>query len=258
MSQTEILIGSGAMPLGLIPRVVGTVSSADCLSWIAQLSAENDLPCDIIEVRLDEIGAENTVWRRACQTIEAVSIPIIVTVRMKKEGGKWTGTEKQRLKILTSALQEVSAVDIELKSDIVSEVAGAASAARKPVVISYHDFDKTPSLSKLKEVAAKAAAYDSAVVKVSTLVNSSADIDTLRALLDEGCGSPLCVIGMGANGTWTRTAFPQMGSCLTYGYLDTPSAPGQLPCSSLTEHLRVNAPAYNQDVIGRKQILEFV
>ena len=48
----------------------------------------------------------------------------------------------------------------------------------------------------------------------------------------------LCVIGMGPDWAHTRVLFPQLGSCLTYGYLDKPTAPGQFSAAELTEKLQ--------------------
>ena len=61
---------------------------------------------------------------------------------------------------------------------------------------------------------------------------------SLKQLLAKDWGLPLCVIGMGTLGTPTRTDFPRLGSCLTYGYLDTPVAPGQLSARARLDHLR--------------------
>jgi 3-dehydroquinate dehydratase len=37
----------------------------------------------------------------------------------------------------------------------------------------------------------------------------------------------------------TRIAFPKLGSCLAYGYLDKPTAPGQVSAAELVRQLRV-------------------
>jgi 3-dehydroquinate dehydratase len=55
---------------------------------------------------------------------------------------------------------------------------------------------------------------------------------------------------MGALGKQTRTAFPKLGSCLTYGYLDKPAAPGQLAAAALVRRLKKLLPGYN---VARRQ-----
>jgi 3-dehydroquinate dehydratase-1 len=69
-------------------------------------------------------------------------------------------------------------------------------------------------------------------------LNSAADEDTLRSLLGRKWKRPLCIIGMGTAWTHTRASFPLLGSCLTYGYLDKPAAPGQIAVADLTRRLR--------------------
>nr|URC24566.1 major capsid protein [Myoviridae environmental samples] len=146
-----------------------------------------------------------------------------------------------------------------------------------------HDFKKTPSLAELTRIKEKAESIGD-VVKISTMVNSEDDIATLQQLLEqnvsnqsdpsiepkscncspspggEGWGEgelpptptvlaktlakPLCVIGMGALAQKTRVAFSTQGSCLTYGFLDASTAPGQMSAAELTTRLREALPAY--------------
>jgi len=54
---------------------------------------------------------------------------------------------------------------------------------------------------------------------------------------------PLCVIGMGNAWKQTRVSFPKLGSCLTYGYLDQPTAPGQVSAAELVRQLREHLKA---------------
>lgn len=239
--------------IGEIPHVVGTISSIDSLIDFA--ASQNDI-CDIVEVRLDEISKESN-WLAPCKAIESLGMPVILTIRLQSEGGKWTSPDESRISLFEEALNGLSAVDVEFKSPLMPQVSKLAKSLQKIVVISFHDFEKTPSLDDLKKIASKAASYGS-IVKISTMVNSNEDVATLQRLLEFDLEVPLCVIGMGSLATKTRVAFPSLGSCLTYGYLDIPSAPGQLPARTLVEQLRSLLPAYNQQFIIRKQILEYV
>jgi len=69
------------------------------------------------------------------------------------------------------------------------------------------------------------------------MVKTEEDLAILRALLAEKRPTPLCVLGMGPLGPQTRIDFPRLGSCLTYGYLDTPVAPGQVSARELMRQL---------------------
>jgi 3-dehydroquinate dehydratase-1 len=223
----------GKLTIGDIPRVIGTISSFESLQRFA---GSSDRPCDIAEIRLDEIGVE-TKWVPESQRIEASGTPVILTLRSVTEGGKSTLSKDQRLAVLRDTLDSVSAVDVELRSGLASSLAPLTDKKNKGLLVSFHDFERTPDYAYLAQIIRDAAKVAS-VAKVSTMARNTADTETLRRLLGEDWGVPLCVIGMGSFGTFTRKDFPALGSCLTYGYLDEPVAPGQLSARALVDHLR--------------------
>jgi 3-dehydroquinate dehydratase I len=249
--QADLKTPFGVLAIGHIPRVVGTLST-----FLDGFPPTSDkVPSDIIEVRLDEMP-EKSDWLNYCMSIEASELPVLLTIRLSSEGGNWKGTDESRLQMFRSALENLSSVDIELKSNIALQVSRIAKNLGKTCVVSFHDFKETPPLGDLETVVTLAQTMAS-VVKISTMVKTEKDIQTLQSLLGKTWKVPICVIGMGALGTRTRIVFPTMGSCMTYGYLDTPSAPGQLPSGSLVSQLRSLLPNYNQDYIIRKQVLEY-
>lgn len=245
----------GKLTLGSLPRVVGTLATHHSLDSVASMSESS---CDVVEVRLDEIGPKTNGWLKKCLAIEAMGFPVLLTLRLASEGGKWKGGDRERAAILSSALDCLSCIDVEATSELRTELSAQAQDLKKSIVVSYHNFEQTPSFEQLKEILGEILEIPCAIPKISTMVNRVEDITTLRKLLDLEIQCPICIIGMGSEGTSTRVLFPSLGSCLTYGYLDSPSAPGQLPASRLIEHLRQLFPKYNEDVIIRKKILEFV
>ena len=212
----------GNFMLGAAPRVVGTVSQAGTL---AQLPTKD---CDIVELRLDLIGAD---------ALRPLDQPVIATIRLANEGGQWTRSDADRLPLFDAALQQCTAVDVEFRSSILEKVSALAGRHQKALIISYHDFDKTPPLSELRQVMSKAANYGT-VVKIATLAQTEDDVAILRALFQENCSAALCVLGMGRLGAATRLKFPKLGSCFSYGYLDQPVAPGQPSARELMQQLR--------------------
>lgn len=220
MSQTH--------PIGNQPRVVAVLTSLESLARFVALKSK---PCHLAEIRLDHIGPESD-WLPLCRKIQAAGTPVILTLRAAFEGGKWSGREEDRLRILTKALPEAAAVDVELKSGLAPKLSGHGAQ----VIVSYHDFSGTPKGEALREMARQAFAQGD-VAKVSTMINSPGDVEVLEGLLAEQWPGPLCVIGMGELGVKTRTEFPRRGSCLTYGYFEDSAAPGQLPAAALMELL---------------------
>jgi 3-dehydroquinate dehydratase-1 len=210
-------------------KVVAVLTSLDSLDRFANIILR---PSHLAEIRLDHIGAESR-WLPPCQRIQESGTPVILTLRAAYEGGKWSGSEEERLKILESALPEVAAVDVELKSGLAQKLRGRGAQ----VIASYHSFSGTPTLDELRHMTTEAFAVGD-IAKVSTMVKSMEDIRILEQLLAQKHPSPICVIGMGELGVKTRTDFPRRGSCLTYGYFEDSAAPGQLPAATLMELLR--------------------
>jgi 3-dehydroquinate dehydratase-1 len=209
------------------PFVVGVLSSLD---------GNFPLAGDVIEVRLDRTGHPPD-WLERCKEIEARGKPVLLTVRLRSEGGAWPEDDAARLEIYKKGLAALSAVDVELSSAICADVTRQAEKLGKVCLVSHHDFEKTPSLAELESIVEKAQ-QNGAVAKVATMIRSEADAEILRALLGRKRNRPLCVIGMGDAWKQTRISFPKLGSCLTYGYLDKPTAPGQVSALELIRLLR--------------------
>ena len=214
--------------IGKQPQVVAVLTSLESLARLAALKVK---PCHLAEIRLDHIGAKSD-WLPLCRTLESSGTPVVLTLRAAYEGGKWTGSDDQRLEILQTVLPDVSAIDVELKSGLGPKLRGRGPQ----IIVSYHNFSDTPELGMLQKKAAEALEQGD-VAKISTMVNSAEDVRVLEQLLSLNHLLPLCVIGMGELGVRTRTDFPRRGSCLTYGYFEASAAPGQLAAATLMERL---------------------
>ena len=225
------------LKLGTVPRVVGTIITADYLrNWSAQ---PGPLPCDWVELRVDGFS-DFAGWLEIGRQIEAAGTPVIATIRAAREGGKWTGDETKRRQLLESALLGLSGIDVELNCELAAPLAAMARSCGKLCILSFHDFHGTGSREELEAILAQMQELGS-VAKIAAMANSPADVETLRKLLHEAWKVPVCILGMGLHGRETRWRFPQEGSCLTYGYLDVPGAPGQYSAQELTEKLRQSA-----------------
>ncbi len=237
----------GEVVIGLNPRAVGVLSSLPEKPFAAR-----DIPSDLIEMRLDQLDAFDG-WLASCRSIEEVGVPVLLTIRSQSEGGKWSGTESERLKLYEEGLAHLTMVDVEFKSRIAREVAATSKRLCRACILSYHNFERTPELAAVKEIITEAQDLAS-IVKVSAMARTAADIETLQSLLKEKWKVPLCVIAMGPLGTPTRVSFAAMGACLTYGYLDRPSAPGQLSAAELVRQLQTLVPAYAEEMKQRKRL----
>jgi len=227
----------GNLILGRGPKVVGTVSQAGTLE---KLATGGEHPCDIVELRLDLFDTADDRWLAHAQAIEVQGLPVVVTLRLAAEGGQWTRPDRERLPVIESALTHLTAVDIEFRSPLLERVSAFAASHQKALIISYHDFERTPPVAELRQVIRTAANYGT-VVKIATLTQTEADLAVLRELFTEQCSASVCLLGMGALGPASRELLPRLGSCLTYGYLDAPVAPGQVAAAELLRVLNKGA-----------------
>ncbi len=181
---------------------------------------------DMIELRLDLV--EDPI-----QTIKAVrrasTKPIIATNRLQAEGGKFMGSERERIELLIEAAPYSDFVDIELLAELRDEF---MARVNKPVIVSYHDFQGMPEPDEMDLILEKMKNTGAAIAKIAVTPGSLKDnLRILGFLLD--ADMPICVIAMGALGRHLRAVAPLYGSALTYGYVTESTAPGQMSLAEL-------------------------
>jgi 3-dehydroquinate dehydratase I len=226
-----------ALQLGRVPRVVGTIITADYLTrWS---TAPTPLPCDLVELRLDGYP-EFTEWIRIGKQIEHQGIPVFVTVRLAQEGGQWAREDSERWRLLEPAIRNLSGADVEIRSNLAAAVSELCGQLGKLSIFSFHDFTKTPPREDLESLLSSADRFQG-IGKIAASANSQEDVEVLRSLLRKPRNLPTCIIGMGPHGRETRLTFPLEGSCFTYGYLDVAGAPGQYSAQELSDHFRTVA-----------------
>jgi 3-dehydroquinate dehydratase type I len=143
-----------------------------------------------------------------------------------------------RLALLKSCLElGASYVDVELESggDFVKEVVSGVNASDAGLIISYHNFERTPDREELEGVMMGCYEKGGHVAKIATRVDSRADIRNLLSLYD--LPGRKVILGMGPMGRITRLISPYLGAEFTFASLDAASAtaPGQLTLKELKE-----------------------
>ena len=86
---------------GICPMIVGCVATADLLRRYARRPPAS---CDMLEVRLDLMGANNGSWKERCAAIRDKGMPVLLTVRSAQEGGEWRGREAERLALYLAGM----------------------------------------------------------------------------------------------------------------------------------------------------------
>lgn len=124
----------------------------------------------------------------------------------------------------------------------------------KPVICSYHDFNKVPKelfeiYERMKFSKAKVD-----VIKIAALVGDITDAIPLWKLIEKATfeNQQIIPIAMGETGKWTRILGLAHGAFMTYAALDSgkETAPGQISAQDLIEVYRVKELDKNTDVYG--------
>jgi 3-dehydroquinate dehydratase-1 len=182
------------------------------------------LGADIIETRLDLTDED------PLHLVESIYMSmecrIIATLRPEYEGGKYKGSDEERLQVFKKLIPIVDFIDIELRASNVDDILDAMEGADAVPIVSYHDFIKTPSNEEMLDIIDRAS-KKGGIAKLAVMPQSFNDVLRLFevTLISR---RPVCTIAMGEFGKHSRIISPVYGSCLTYGYVRKPVAPGQL------------------------------
>jgi len=176
---------------------------------------------DLIEIRIDSLldPDEDNVQ----DLLQKINHPLVVTNRMKEEGGYFEGSERERTKILLKAAEFADYVDIELQTS--DKYRSKIIKAAKSTIISYHNFEETPSLEELLNIVRRSKNRGD-LAKFAVMPRDMQD--TLKVLAVVSQTDNTIGISMGKLGSYTRVIAPLFGSPITYVSLGTQSVLGQL------------------------------
>lgn len=233
----------GNLELGRVPRIVVSFDDEN----VSRVDEAKRSGLDIAELRIDLLSSQAPAHVDAL--IRRLSVlPTIATIRARREGGSWSGTEAERLGIFRSILPRVDAVDVELSSEsLLAPVAAESRQAGKLLIVSHHDFEATPGTDVLAQISERAMSAGAHIVKIATQIRDRDDLQTLSRHCLSQVDRPMIVIGMGGRGLLTRLAFPAFGSLMTFGFIGKPSAPGQIPFDQLYTQMSLLYPEFKRD-----------
>ncbi|MCP5053231.1 MAG: type I 3-dehydroquinate dehydratase [bacterium] len=155
--------------------------------------------------------------------------------------------EEERGKILERAITAGAAyVDIEIESgaDFKQEIIKTARRHLRKVIISCHNYEKTPAKAELEQVLNRCFSEGADIAKIACLVHSEADSARILSLYDYDLSdapgeSPnrrqILALGMGEKGKITRVAAPLLGAPFTFAATSAgkETAAGQLDLETL-------------------------
>jgi 3-dehydroquinate dehydratase-1 len=183
-------------------------------------------PPDFFELRLDRlVGA----------AIAKLPAPLIITARDPREGGTNNLSAPRRRALLLEFLPRANYVDVELRSArALQSVLGAAARHKIATIISFHDFEATPSAARLDEIADRARSLGAAIVKVATRTDTPTQLDRLLDFFDrQRRAADVVAMGIGRLGRASRLELLKRGCRLNYAHLGSLAASGQLSVPEL-------------------------
>ena len=235
--------------IGRRPLVVASLGGGERLKDSARRAAK--MGADLIEIRIDTLKPKERANIPAILSAVKTNspCPLIATARRAQERGPETGgsrlAERERAILFEKSLPFAEWIDIELERDETSK--GAMALARKfgkKVILSYHDFKGIPSEGKVLNLRSEFEKRGGDVLKIAGMAKSDADVIQLLQMCRNAKNVKRTFIAMGEIGRISRVAGFLFGSCLTYGYVNKPTAPGQLSVSELVLLCRLFYPSY--------------
>ncbi len=181
---------------------------------------------DYAEVRFDFLKIEQIP--EALEIIKKDLDKIVCTLRPKIEGGKFLGNEKERVAILkliaeyNPFLLDVEFNTLKRNSSLVKYL----KSTKTKLLVSWHDFRKTPSTTELKKKMNQMSKFSSNVKIVST-AKSTDDANRMLELYSKKGRYNLISFAMGDLGRISRILCLYLGSPYIYVSLGKAVAPGQ-------------------------------
>jgi 3-dehydroquinate dehydratase I len=181
-----------------------------------------------IEIRFDFLDLSD--MEESLKIAENIREKAIFTLRTPAEGGKFKANNNDRIEWLKKlAMAKPMLLDIEY-STIQSndDLANYCKTQKIPVLLSWHDFEKTPPKDQLRCMLEKMRVYSNHIKMVTTAINI---VDALRILdlYENAVESNLIAFSMGEAGIISRIMCTIIGkSPFTYAALEESIAPGQL------------------------------
>lgn len=217
-----------------IARICG-VLAAPTAGKLRRLLAQALRETPTVEVRLDWLKNDKERhaflnWLRMHRPSKA---QIIATCRRRVGGGEFTGDAGAELFWLMKA-KEAGCAWCDLEMETLRELPGKTVhgyAVPEKVLLSMHDFRKTPTFPKRLAVSARGGAN---AIKVAAMARTL--LDSARVLHLARKSRDVVAIAMGEIGLPARVLALREGSALAYAPVAAATAPGQIPLSDL-KHL---------------------
>ncbi|WP_078544041.1 type I 3-dehydroquinate dehydratase [Litchfieldia alkalitelluris] len=238
----DVTIGEGA------PKICVPVVGETLEQLLEEIVSLKSLDLDVVEWRIDffqDVESIEIVKSALFEIRQALgNTPLLFTFRSAKEGGEREVSSSYYFELNSEIVKSslVEMVDIELFNDeeMIKELVEESHKHGVFVVISNHDFDKTPSKDEIVTRLRRAQELGGDLPKIAVMPRTAADVlvllDATLMMSEQYADRPIITMSMAGNGVVSRLAGEVFGSALTFGAAKKASAPGQI---SVTELRRV-------------------
>jgi len=173
--------------------------------------------------------------------------PLLFTFRTAKEGGVHVMPEENYFALNRAAIESgsIDMVDIELFStpEEIKNLIKFAQERNVKVIMSNHDFFKTPEKDEILRRLVKMQQYGADITKIAVMPQTEEDVLTLlNATLEmKSCKGdrPCITMSMGPLGIISRLSGELAGSCMTFAAARQVSAPGQINVKDVRNILNI-------------------
>jgi 3-dehydroquinate dehydratase / shikimate dehydrogenase len=203
---------------------------------------------DLVELRADFLpeSERQRIGEFPGLAVKALGrpVPIICTLRRRRDGGHYDGSEAERLRFLGAVISEAapkSGFDfLDLEEDLLEDPEAQRLVSTFPgrIIRSFHDTVGTPE--NLPSLYSRLSTHPNEIPKLAVRVSGSQDVHRVIELMVRTVGRPRIILGMGEFGFPTRILGKRLGCFLSYtSDLDAPgtieAAPGHLSPRVLSE-----------------------
>ncbi|POT57561.1 type I 3-dehydroquinate dehydratase [Citrobacter amalonaticus] len=241
----DLVIGEGA------PKIIVSLMGKDIASVKSEALAYRDADFDILEWRVDHFAdvASADAVVQATRAIRDImpQTPLLFTFRSAKEGGEQMISAEAYIALNRAAVDSglVDMIDLELFTgdEQVKATVAYAHSKNVKVIMSNHDFHKTPAAQEIVLRLRKMQDLGADIPKIALMPQSRSDVLTLLAatleMQEQYADRPLITMSMSKTGVISRLAGEVFGSAATFGAVKKASAPGQISVSDLRTVLTI-------------------
>ena len=239
MKVRDVELGAG------IPKICVSVIEKRTKDIVKSAASIKALGADIIEWRADwfqDVFDKNEMLH----TLERIrgalgNTPLLFTFRTGKEGGACKIDPDMYVNVTRRAIKSgsIDMVDIELFTGEaeVQELVTLAKENGVKIVMSNHDFQKTPPKEEIIARLRKMQEIGADIPKIAVMPQSRRDVLTLLAATEEMTSTyadrPIVTMSMSGTGVLSRLCGEVFGSAMTFGAAGKASAPGQMEVEDL-------------------------